>query len=511
MNEKQFSNDLKIKKSVIIYGAGMVGNLVYSRLCAHGLKEYIIGFAVSSKNMENHLSLPIYEISELVKYKELADIVIATLPNSHKEIFNTLRKYGFQHIWKVTEVLYQEMAQNYIEEFKKMHIFKKSSVDVLLMSSDNNSSSGAFLCLTDLSVELSKAGISNVVVLPEYGNGEGILLSKNIDYVYISSIPWVEKIDRALCPLNDEEVKQERNNKAILELEDFIVQHKVKLVHNNSSYTYVGAAAAKKQNIPFIWHIRENIYEQGFAFVNYEKSMDFINQSAKIFAVSKFISKCYQKLEDDKIQICYDGVKIEDYYNEKKQLLKKEKILITQIGSIAPVKNQRELIEMAFILKKKKVNFEIRIVGNGDEYYIEELKRAIKEYCLEKEIIFVGRRDNVRLFYQESDIIAVCSKAEAFGRTTVEAQLAGCLIIGADIGATSELIEDGKTGFLYKAGDAQDFAEKVIYALNKKEISEKVAANGQRYAYGFYTKERNAKEIIDLYKEILSGQTRDEA
>ena len=114
------------------------------------------------------------------------------------------------------------------------------------------------------------------------------------------------------------------------------------------------------------------------------------------------------------------------------------------------------------------------------------------------------------MFYQETDIIAVCSKAEAFGRTTVEAQLAGCLVIGADIGATPELIEDGKTGFLYKHGSAEDFAEKIIYALNEKDISKKIAKNGQRHAYSLYTKERNAKEIINLYKEILSEQMGDE-
>lgn len=510
MTEKQFTLELEKIKKIIIYGAGMVGNLVYSRLVSNGLERYIVGFAVSCKNIETNLSLPVYEISELLKYKESAGIIIATLPNLHTEILNILQQYKFEHIWKVSEELYQNMAANYIEEYKRMHNFTKTSVDILLMASDNNSSSGAFLCLADLSVELSKHGITNVIVLPEYGNGEGILLNANIDFVYIPSRPWAKKIDKVYYISENMEMEQKVNDKAILEIETFIVQHQVKLVHNNTSYTYVGAVAAKNKNIPFVWHIRENIYEQGFEFIDYKKSIEFINQSAKIIAVSNFISGCYQELETNNILVCYDGVKTDDYYSTQKQLFKKDKIFITLVGSIAPVKNQRELIEVAYILKKRKIKFIIQLVGNGDKNYIEELKDTIKEYSLENEIIFAGRTDNVSLFYQEADIIVVCSKAEAFGRTTVEAQLAGCLVIGADVGATPELVEDGKTGFLYKHGNIEDFAEKIVYVLNEQEISKKIAMNGQRYAYRLYTKERNAKEIINLYEEILASQVGDE-
>lgn len=504
MTEKQFILKVENSKKIIIYGAGMVGNLVYSRLVSKGLKKYIIGFAVSFQNTENHSDVPIYEVSELLKYKESANVIIATLPNLHTEILNILYQYGFKNIWKVTEKLYQDMSENYIEEYRKMHNFTRTSTDILLMASDNNSSSGAFLCLADLSVELSKHGITNVILLPEYGNGEGVLLSKNIDFMYISSRSWTKKLNKNSCALKDLEIEQEVNIKAVLEIESFIVQHQVKLVHNNTSYTYVGAVAAKNKNIPFVWHIRENIYEQGFEFIDYGKSIEFINQSAKIIAVSNFISTSYRKLKLDKIQVCYDGVNIEDYYDEKKSLFNHKKVIISQIGVITPAKNQIDLIKVALILKKKHIDFLIRFIGNGDKEYIDSLRDMIKNFQLEENIIFMGRREDIFTFYQEADIVTVCSRAEPFGRTTVEAQLSGCLVIGADVGATPELIEDGKTGFLYKHGDIENFAEKIVYALTEPEISRKIAANGQRHAYRFYTKERNAKEIINLYEEILS-------
>ena len=48
------------------------------------------------------------------------------------------------------------------------------------------------------------------------------------------------------------------------------------------------------------------------------------------------------------------------------------------------------------------------------------------------------------------DIALVASCSEAFGRVTVEAMLAGMLVIGADVAGTSELICDGVNGILYE-------------------------------------------------------------
>lgn len=51
------------------------------------------------------------------------------------------------------------------------------------------------------------------------------------------------------------------------------------------------------------------------------------------------------------------------------------------------------------------------------------------------------------------DFEVMCSKFEAFGRVTVEALRSGKLFIGANTGATSEIVEDGITGYVYPVGN----------------------------------------------------------
>lgn len=51
------------------------------------------------------------------------------------------------------------------------------------------------------------------------------------------------------------------------------------------------------------------------------------------------------------------------------------------------------------------------------------------------------------------DILCMCSDREAFGLSTVEGMLSGCLIIGTNTGGTTEILEDGTTGLLYAQGE----------------------------------------------------------
>ena len=74
MLETQFVLELKKRKKIIIYGAGMVGKLVYSRLIANGLKDNIIGFAVSNKTIHTYMGIPVYAISIRWKHNHTRNI-----------------------------------------------------------------------------------------------------------------------------------------------------------------------------------------------------------------------------------------------------------------------------------------------------------------------------------------------------------------------------------------------------------------------------------------------------
>lgn len=118
-------------------------------------------------------------------------------------------------------------------------------------------------------------------------------------------------------------------------------------------------------------------------------------------------------------------------------------------------------------------------------------------------ISFHDRSNRLEEWYRKSDIVVVCSRAEAFGRVTVEAQLSGCIVVGAECGATVELIKNKETGLLYTLYDIDNLTEQLETIICNKDKSISIARMGQINALNMFNKEKNAVKVIEIYREIL--------
>ena len=89
-------------------------------------------------------------------------------------------------------------------------INKKKNLNVLFMPSDNNRTSGAFLSMANLIVNLkNKYGINELVILPNDGNGDEILSSFGINFKFIESRDWVVPLSQK----HDDKFYREVSNK----------------------------------------------------------------------------------------------------------------------------------------------------------------------------------------------------------------------------------------------------------------------------------------------------------
>lgn len=505
-DERIFINEIRKSNHIIIYGAGMVGGLVYKRLKNSGLDDKVLCFAVSHSSFQKeYMEKPVEKISDLSIYRENSLVIVAVFPELHQEMGDILNKYEFINILYITKNLYKDMALKYIDEFNKSVRLRHRQVDIMMMASDNNNSSGAFLCLVELNVMLKKQGWSTMVILPEYGNGEQELISNKIDYLYVPSYHWCIKNDTVEVEKKRRELK--RNNAAIKRLEEIIEQYKVKIVHINTSYSYVGAVAAYNKNIPVIWHLRENIQMQKYRFFDVDISCHWMNRSAKIIPVSQYIKNAYTQIDPAKTVVVYDGVDVERYYKEREIIQNPLHISVIVVGAIFSLKGQEDIVNALHLLYAEyKINCDIRVrfVGNGDLKYIDYLKSLIYKYGLQKNICFCGHQSNVEKMYWESDIAIMSSRGDAFGRTTVEAQLAGCLVIGAKAGATKEIISSDETGVLYSPGNSDELAQKLKYAVENRDDMRLIAIRGQKNALRNFTKEKNAETVSKIYKASIN-------
>lgn len=385
-----------------------------------------------------------------------------------------------------------------------------NDMNVLFVASDNNYISGAFLSMVKLNEILNRDyGVKTFVVLPNEGDGNALLDEIGVFYEIVPSRNWVVDIEEGKTEEREKEKEKELtgNENAICRICQLIKEKEIDVLHINTTYSYVGAAAALRMHIPFIWHIREFLEEgQNRKIWNREKGYALISKATAIVAISNSVYQKYSGVfPAHKMHTIYNGIEEEDFFKPDRKIFKEEKVQFGIVGGIVSHKGQEELIQACGILKKKGIsNFELKIVGRGKEQYQKYLEQLVKKENVQDNVIFAGASNRIPEVLESIDVLFVCSQNEAFGRTTVEGMMAGCLVIGADTSGTKELLKEGKNGYLYHRGDAENLADVTEHVLKNRKEAEQIRKTGQKDAVRKYTALKNADNIFHLYQTILS-------
>jgi glycosyltransferase involved in cell wall biosynthesis len=85
----------------------------------------------------------------------------------------------------------------------------------------------------------------------------------------------------------------------------------------------------------------------------------------------------------------------------------------------------------------------------------------------------------------------------------LEYMAAGLPTIASRVGGVAELVQDGVTGLLVPAEDANALAGALLQFLRDPEQARHIASNGQRFAVENFSFERLIREIDELYAELL--------
>ncbi len=93
---------------------------------------------------------------------------------------------------------------------------------------------------------------------------------------------------------------------------------------------------------------------------------------------------------------------------------------------------------------------------------------------------------------------------ETFARAIIEAYACGVPVIASDIGALSERVVDGQTGYLFRAGDPEDLRLKVKQLFEREEAYRQMGQQARRQYERHYTPEINCRILMDIYDKTLA-------
>lgn len=101
-------------------------------------------------------------------------------------------------------------------------------------------------------------------------------------------------------------------------------------------------------------------------------------------------------------------------------------------------------------------------------------------------VVFAGKQEDVEHYYLTSKIFAFTSASEGFPNVIGEAMSAELPVVAFDcIAGPSDLVVDGKTGFLIPLNDKELFAQKLQLLIDNPETRETMGKNAKEFIAQF--------------------------
>lgn len=222
---------------------------------------------------------------------------------------------------------------------------------------------------------------------------------------------------------------------------------------------------------------------------------------ARSFAVSEGVRKVYIGLniaKSDKIDTIHLS------FEPKKDLVlspKTENFNLTTVGRLVECKGHEYLLRALPKVIEKYPETQLKIVGDGD--FADTLKQLSKDLGIEKNVSFLGFRQDAMQLVQQANIAIIPSKSEGFGIVFLEAFEVKTPVIAFDVPACNEIIDNGKNGYLVSPFDTDELANKIIDLLKNPSKRTQFAEAAFKKLNTVFTPEIMLNKTIDFYKKVL--------
>ncbi|MEO0274870.1 MAG: glycosyltransferase family 4 protein [candidate division WOR-3 bacterium] len=153
--------------------------------------------------------------------------------------------------------------------------------------------------------------------------------------------------------------------------------------------------------------------------------------------------------------------------------------------------------------RKELSNMIVKVIGSGpeeDEYKNYVMKNNLGNVDF---LGFLPRKEVLNVVQGALALIFPSNWPETFGMVIAEAFQAGTTVIASNFGTMADIVEDGKTGLLFKKGDPQDLAKKILYLANNPEIAIEMGKNARQEYLQKYTPEVNYNILMDIYRRVI--------
>jgi len=277
--------------------------------------------------------------------------------------------------------------------------------------------------------------------------------------------------------------------------------------------TIIGVLLKKRFQIPLVTTLHLGSIDylkglKGFFIKVFEKKIGkwIIENSDLVTAVSNNVKSYGVRLGMDtrKCVVIHNGVDLSYFRAKRSYSSNSHKVVF--IGRLIHNKGPDILLDSVKLVVKKIPDVKFLIVGEGPlRKKLEDFTRKNK---LSKNVIFLGRVEDVRPAMKECDIYVRPSLLDGMPLGVLESMAAGLPLIATKIAGTPEIITHGKTGILVKPEDARELAEAIFDLLMNSNRMQDLSRNALKFVKSGFSWDIITKKYEKCYVDTIQSKTK---
>lgn len=212
--------------------------------------------------------------------------------------------------------------------------------------------------------------------------------------------------------------------------------------------------------------------------------------------VRKDFIKQYPKYEQK--AICCHNPLLESYSNGSHSSKQQGKFIIGFFGRLVEQKNPEALIELCRKFPQD-LEYEVHVYGDGP--LKESLKQEIEKYQLPIRLFGFTRQPLEKM--ASVDVAVVPSLYEPFGLVAIEAQSVGTPVIAFKDTGISELVIEGKTGFVVENGNVNQVYDKCLELMKSPQVKQAMGSAAIEHVKENFSIQTHLERLKNIYKKFM--------
>ena len=290
------------------------------------------------------------------------------------------------------------------------------------------------------------------------------------------------------------------------------------LIHCHTIYPdgYAGGELKKEWNVPVVSTIHGSdimLYPKRRRSI-YEQTVHALKENDLIITVSERLKKEAEKMHPElAAKTIYNGFDPERFRpqdrlqaRERLGLNGEQKILLF-VGNLYPVKGVHYLLEAFAQVHKMSRDIHLYMIGDGP--LRPELEKQAGELGLNEAVTFLGRKpyDEIPDWISGADVTVLTSLSEGLPSILLESMGCGRAMVATDVGGIKEILQDGKTGFIAPAKDADQIAgclRKIL--IDDPSLITTMGENAWKASRALTWRE-NARQTLQSYTSLIEQKS----